>query len=147
MSVEPSASNGIQVVRGATYFLALLAAGTGALLASVDSTSPVVTRIAYAAFGLVIAAVWVLWVHQSISRVSVSSAILLVLAFVVPATFVHETFDSTGCVRGVPCDPVPNLHRGLRFGLATVLLFAALVTAAAGWVRSSRSDGGTSPAH
>jgi hypothetical protein len=129
---------GIRVVRAATYFLALLVVSLGALLASVDPYAPSPTRIAFAAFGLVIAAVMVLWVHQPIGRMTVSSAIFLASAFIVPAILVHETFSSADCIRGVPCDPVPNSHLGLRIGLAAVSLFAALVTAAVGLFRSSR---------
>lgn len=140
MSPERSASNGsIQVLRGATYFLALLVVSTGALLAFVASV------LAFAAFGLVIAAVLVLLVHQPVGRMTVSTAILLALAFIVPATFVHETPDTTGCAGAMnPCDPAMNSHWGLRLGLAAVLLFAAFVTAAVGSVRSSRL---TDPSH
>ena len=74
---------------------------------------------------------------------AMSSAILLLLAFVVPATLVHETWDSTHCLSGVPCDPAANLHTGLRFGIAAVLLFASLLTAVAGVLRSPRSPAPT----
>lgn len=134
MSAEQSASIGrIQVLRGATYFIALLVVSTAALLAHVSSV------LAHAAFGLVIAAVLVMLVHQPIGRMTLSSAILLALAFIVPATFVHETPDTTGCAGAMsPCDPAMNSHLGLRLGLAAVLLFAAFVTAAVGRLRSSR---------
>ena len=140
-------SGSIQVLRGGTYFVALLVFGLGALLAFVDSTSAASIRIAYVAFGLVIATVLVQLVHQPIGRMAVASVLLLVLAFVAPAVLVRETFDSTGCIQGVPCDPAPNLHEGLRFGLAAALLVASLVAAAAGQIRSSRSrEGAISPA-
>jgi hypothetical protein len=143
-----TSSGSIQVLRGGTYFLALLVVGLGALLAFVDSTSPAVNRIAYIAFGLVIATVLVLLVQQPIGRITVASVLLLVLAYIVPAVFVHETFHSTGCIQGVPCDPAPNLHEGIRFGLAAALLVASLVGAAAGQIRSSRSrEGAIFPAH
>jgi hypothetical protein len=134
VTAQQRASNGsIQVLRGATYFLALLVVSTGALLAFVSSI------LAHAAFGLVIAALLVLLVHQPLGRMTVSTAILLALAFIVPATFVHETPDTTGCAGAINlCDPAMNSHLGLRLGLAAALLFAAFVTAAVGSVRSSR---------
>jgi hypothetical protein len=138
-SAEAAPIGRIQVLRGATYFLALLIVSLAALLALVDRYHPAPARIAFGAFGLVIAATLVLWVHQPIGTMTVSSAILLGLAFIVPATLVHETFSSAHCVRGVPCDPVPNGHLGLRVGLAAVLLFMSLVTAAAGAFRSRLS--------
>ena len=122
----------MQVLRATTYFVALLVASTAALLAYVSSV------FAYAAFGLIIAALLVLWVHQPISSMTVLSVVLLPLAFIVPATLVRVTFSSAGCVEGVPWYPAPNLHGGLRLGLAAVLLSAALVTAAVGLFRSSR---------
>lgn len=135
---ERPVPNRIQILRAGTYFAALLVATIAALLAFVDSYDPAPARIAYGASGLVIAAVMVLWVHQPIGRMSASSAILLILAFVVPATLVRETFSAFHCVRGVPCDPVPNSHLGLRIGLAAVLLFISLVTAVAGLFRFPR---------
>jgi preprotein translocase subunit SecY len=129
----------MRVLRATTYCLALLVASTAALLAFVASSLPDATRTALAAFGLVIAAVMVLWVHQPISRMSVSSAILLILAFTAPSFLVHETFNTALC-RGstTPCTPTPNSHLGLSLGLAAVLLSAALITAAVGRFRSSR---------
>jgi hypothetical protein len=142
VSAEQSASiRRIQVLRVATYFLALLVASTGTLLAYVSSV------LAYAAFGLVIAAVLVLLVHQPINPLAILSAILLALAFIVPATLGHETYSSALCIRGVPCDPVPNSHLGLRVGLAAVLFFAALVTAAVGRFRSARLHHTPHPRH
>ena len=133
MSAERSASIGtVQILRAATYFVALLVVSTAALLAYVSSV------LVYASFGMFIAAVLVLLVHQRVSLATVSSMILLVLAYIVPATLVRTTFDSGGCTPGIPCDPVPNSHPGLRLGLAAVLLFAALITAAVGAIRSSR---------
>jgi len=129
---QASSIGAMQVLRATTYFVALLFASTAALLTYVSSV------FAYAAFGLIIAALLVLLVHQPISSMTVLSAVLLPLAFIVPATLVHVTFSSAGCVEGVPCDPAPNLHGGLRLGLAAVLLSAALVTAAVGLFRSSR---------
>lgn len=133
----------MQVLRATTYFVALLVASTAGLLAFVDSYESAAARIAFAALGLVIAAVMVLWVHQPIGRMSVSSAILLILAFIAPTTLVHETFNTALC-RGstTPCTPTPNSHLGLRLGLAAVLLSAALVTAAVGLFRSSRGTAG-----
>jgi hypothetical protein len=129
----------IQVLRATTYFVALLVVSTAALLAFVDSLSPTVTRIAYTAFGVVIAAVLVLLVHQPIGRMSVFSAILLALAFIIPETFVHETFNSAQCIGSTtPCDLAPINHPGLRLAIAAVLLFASLVSAAVGLFRSSR---------
>jgi hypothetical protein len=133
VSTQQAASIGaIQVLRATTYFVALLIASTAALLAYVSSV------FAYAAFGLIIAAVLVLLVHQPIGLMTVTSVILVALAFIVPATSVHTTFSSSGCVDGVPCDPAPNLHEALRLGLAAILFSAALVTAAGGLFRSFR---------
>ena len=134
MSPEQSATIGrIQVLRGATYFIAILVASTGALLAYVASV------LAYAAFGVVIAAVLVLLVHQPIRHMTVASVIFVALAFIAPSAFVHQTFNTAGCRGAVtPCTPTPNSHLGLKMGLASSLLAAALVTAAVGWVRSSR---------
>jgi hypothetical protein len=133
VSTQQAASIGtVQVLRATTYFVALLIASTAGLLAYVSSV------LAFAAFGLVIAAVLVLLVHQPISRVTAVSALLVALAFIAPATLVHVTYSSAGCVDGVPCDPAPNLHWGLRFGLTALLLCAALVAAAVGLFRSSR---------
>jgi hypothetical protein len=125
-------SESIRVLRGTTYFIALLIFSSGALLAYVSSV------LAYAAFGLIIGAVLVLLVYLPIGRMSVSSATLVALAFIVPETFVHQTFTTARCVQGVPCDAVPNSHPGLRLGLAAAVLVAALVTAAVGVFRSSR---------
>jgi Ca2+/Na+ antiporter len=140
VSPAPATPSGtIQVLRAATYLIALLIIGMGALLAVADATSPATTRMTYVGFGLVIAAVVVLLVHQRIGRIAMASAILLVLAFVVPATLVQETY-STHCVAGVPCDPVPNSQEGLRLGIAAVLLVGSLLTAAAGALRPPRSS-------
>lgn len=142
MRAEQSASSGtIRILRAGTYFGALLVAATAALLAIVDSYDPAPARIAFAAFGLVVAAVMVLWVHQPIPRMSVTSAILLVLAFIAPNTLVRGTFNSALC-RGssTPCTPTPNSHLGLRLGLAGVLLLTALAVAAVGLLRTSRLD-------
>lgn len=128
----------MRVLRATTYFLALLVASTAALLAFVASSLPDATRIALAAIGVVIAAVLVLLVHQPIGRMTAASVILFAMTFVVPKIFVHETFSSAHCVRGVPCDPVPSSHPGLRLALAGVLLFISLMTAAVGLIRSSR---------
>jgi hypothetical protein len=136
---QASSIGALQVLRATTYFVALLVASTAALLAYVSSV------FAYAAFGLIIAVLLVLLVHQPISSTTVSSVVLLALAFIVPATLVHVTFSSAGCVEGVPCDPVPNLHGGLRLGLAAVLLSAALATAAVGLFRSSRRKDSSHP--
>jgi hypothetical protein len=116
------------------YFLALLVASTAGLLASVSS------ELVYVALGLIIAAVMVLWAHQPISRMTAISAVLLALAFIVPATLVEETFSSARCVEGVPCDPLPNNHPGLRIGIAAVVLLISLVVAVVGLFRSSRID-------
>ena len=128
-----------QVLRATTYFAALLLVSTAGLLAFVDSYDPAPARIAFAALGLVIAAVMVLWVQQPIGRMTVSSAILVLLAFTAPSILVHETFNTALC-RGstTPCTPTPNSHLGLRLGLAAILLFAALTTAAVGRFRASR---------
>jgi hypothetical protein len=116
------------------YFLALLVASTAGLLASVSS------ELFYLALGLIIAAVLVLWAHQPISRMTAISALLLPLAFIVPATLVTETFSSARCVEGAPCDPLPNNHPGLRIGIAAVVLLISLVVAVVGLFRSSRID-------
>ena len=123
----------MQVLRATTYFVALLIASTAALLAYVSSV------FAYAVFGLIIAAVLVLLVHQPVSHMTALSAIWLALAFIVPKVFVHETLNTALC-RGstTPCTPTPDSHLGLRLGLAGVLLSAALITAAVGRFRSSR---------
>lgn len=122
------------ILRGTTYFLALLVASTAGLLASVSS------ELFYVAFGLIIAAVMVLWAHQPISRMTTISAVLLALAFIVPATLVEETFSSAHCVEGVPCDPLPNSHPELRMGIGAVVLLSSLVVAVVGLFRSSRID-------
>ena len=140
-TVRTARSEYVSLLRGVTNFFALLVAGSGALLAFVDENSPVPTRTAYVAFGLIIAAVLILMVHQGISRMTVASLILLALAFIAPATLVRTTWESTGCVTGVPCDPSPNDHLGLRFGLAGAFLLAALITGVAGLVRSSKRSG------
>ena len=129
----------MQVLRATTYFLALLVASTAALLAIVASSLPDATRITLAALGVVIAAVLVLLIHQPIGRMTAASVILFAMAFIVPKFFVHETLNVALC-RGssTPCTPMPNSHPGLRLGLATVLLSAALITAAVGRFRSSR---------
>jgi hypothetical protein len=121
------------------YFVALLVASTATLLAFVASSLPDVTRITLAAFGVVIAAMLVLLVHQPIGRMSAISAILVALAFILPASLVHETSRGGLCGGGpTPCDPGMNSHMGLRVGLMAVLLFASLVSAAVGLFRSSR---------
>jgi hypothetical protein len=140
--VSPDSSRTIlrfQVLRATTYFAALLVVSTAALLAFVASSLPDATRITFAAFGVVIAAVMVLLVHQPIGRMTAASVVLFAMAFVVPKFFVHETLNAALC-RGssTPCTPMPNSHPGLRLGLAAVLLSAALVTAAMGRFRSSR---------
>jgi uncharacterized membrane protein len=129
----------LQVLRATTHFVALLIVSTAALLALVASSLPDATRIALAAFGVAIAAMLLLLVHQSIGRMTGASVILFAMAFVVPKFFVHETLYTALC-RGssTPCTPMPNSHPGLRLGLAAVLLSAALVTAAMGRFRSSR---------
>jgi lysylphosphatidylglycerol synthetase-like protein (DUF2156 family) len=133
MGAQQSASRGnISVLQGATYFMALLTASTAALLAYVSSVP------AYLAFGLTIAAVIVLLAHQPISRMTVASVVLVTVAFIAPATLVHVTYSSAGCVDGVPCDPAPNAHEGLRFGLAGVLLCAGLLVALIGLFLPSR---------
>ena len=105
----------------------------------VASSLPDVTRITFVAFGVTIAAVLVLLVHQPIGRMSVVSTILAALAFIVPATLVHETSRGGLCGGGpTPCDPGMNSHMGLRLGLMAILLFAAFITAGVGVIRSSR---------
>jgi hypothetical protein len=143
VSTQQRASNGtIQVLRGATYFVALLFALTGTLLAFVASVP------AYVGFGLLIAAVLILLAHQRLGRMTLLTAILLILSFTVPAIFVHETPDTTGCAQALtPCDPAMNSHLGLRLGLAAALLFAALVTAGIGLVRSSRPTDASDTRH
>ena len=131
----------VPLLRGVTYILALLVAGSGALLAFVDQNSPVPTRTAYVAFGLVIAAVLIVMVHQGISRITVASVILLALAFIARVTLVRTTWENTGCETGVPCDPSPNDHLGLWFGLAGAFLLAALITGVVGLVRSLKRSG------
>jgi hypothetical protein len=135
-----SATTGrIQVLRAATYFAALLVASTAALLAFVASSLPDVTRITFAAFGLVIASVLVLLAHQPIGRMSAISAIVVTLAFILPATLVHETSGGGLCGGGpTPCDPGMNSHMGLRLGLMAILLFGALIAAGVGAIGSSR---------
>jgi hypothetical protein len=139
VSPERSATTGrIQVLRATTYFAALVVASTAALLAFVASSLPDVTRLTLAAFGLVIAAVLVLLVHQPIGRMSAASAILVALAFILPAVLVHETPRGGLCGGGpTPCDPGIDSHMGLRVGLMAILLLAALVVAAVGLFRSS----------
>ncbi len=134
VSTQQAASiGGIQVLRATTHFVALLIASTGALLAYVASV------LAYGAFGVVIAAVLVLLVHQPIRAMTVESVIFLALAFIAPSAFVHVTYNTAAC-RGstTPCDPAPNNRLGLLLVLTAILLGAALVTAAVGCVRSSR---------
>jgi hypothetical protein len=141
VSREQSATTGrMQVLRATTYFVGLLVASTATLLAFADSSLPDVTRITLAAVvGLVIVAVLMLLVHQPIGRMSAVSAILVALAFILPATLVHETSKGGLCGGGpTPCDPGMNSHVGLRVGLMAVLLFASLVSAAVGLFRSSR---------
>jgi len=132
-------SDYLALLRGVTYFVALLVAGSGVLIAVADASSPRGSRALYVCFGLVIAAVIVLSVHQPPSRFTVFSFVLLALVFVAPATLVRTTWESTGCVMGVPCDPAPDFHAGLRLGIAAVLLVASLVSAVAGVLRSPRS--------
>ena len=133
MSRESTASNtSVQILRGATYFLALLVASTAALLASVSSV------FILAVFGLIIAAVLVLLVHQPISRMTATSAVLGALAWILPAMVVQTTYGPCSEDLPTPCDPAPNSHPGLRLGLAAVLLFATLIAAAVGAIRSSR---------
>jgi hypothetical protein len=137
-------SGTLQVLRAGTYFVALLVVSTGALLAFVASILPTPTRITLAAFGLIVAVVLVLLVRQTIGRMTASSAILLALAYIAPKVLVQETFNTALCRGSMsPCHPTPNSHPGLRLGLAAVLLFAALVTAAVGAFRSSRAPGGS----
>jgi hypothetical protein len=140
VSPERSATTGrILVLRATTYFAALVVASTAALLAFVASSLPDVTRLTLAAFGLVIAAVLVLLVHQPIGRMSAASAILAASAFILPAALVHETPRQGLCGGGpTPCDPGINSHMGLRVGLMAALLSTALITAAIGPFRSSR---------
>jgi hypothetical protein len=140
VSPEPSRTSWrIQVLRATTYLAALLVVSTAALLALVASSLPDVTRITLVAFGVTIAAVLVLLVHQPIGRMSVVSTILAALAFIVPATLVHETSRGGLCGGGpTPCDPGMNSHMGLRLGLMAILLFAAFITAGVGVIRSSR---------
>lgn len=127
------------MLRATTYFIAFLILSTAALLAFVASSLPDATRIALAAFGLLIAAVLVLLVHQPIGRMTAVSAILLALAFILPATLVHETPRGGLCAGAItPCDPGMNSHLGLQIGFAAVLLSAALVTAAVGLFRAAR---------
>ena len=137
-TVRTARSEYASLLHGVTYFLALLVAGSGALLAFVDRYSPIATRTAYVAFGLIIAAVLVLLVHQRVSRTTVASVISLALAFIAPSTLVRETFESIGCVAGVPCDPAPNSHLGLRVGLAGAFLLTALITGVVGLFRSPK---------
>jgi hypothetical protein len=136
----------LSLLRGVTYFVALLVAGSGVLIAVADTSSPRGTRAVYVCFGLVIAAVLVLLVHQRLGRFTASSFVLLALAFVAPAALVRTTWESTGCVVGVPCDPAPHSHQGLRLGLAAVILLTALITAAVGLFRSSTRSGVASSA-
>jgi hypothetical protein len=129
----------MQVLRATTYFAALLIVSTAALLAFVASSLPDATRITLAAFGLVIAAVLVLLVHQPIGHMTAASAIFVALAFILPATLVHETSRGGLCGGGpTPCDPGMNSHMGLRVGLMAALLLASLVSAAVGLFRFSR---------
>ena len=130
-------SDDLSLLRGLTYSVALLVAGSGVLIAVADTSSPRATRALYLSFGLVIAAVLVLLVHQRPSRFTVFSFVFLALAFLAPATLVRTTWESAGCVFGFPCDPAPHSHQGLRLGLAAVILLAALTTAAVGLSRSS----------
>jgi hypothetical protein len=107
MSRQPSASiGGIQVLRATTYFVSILVVSASALLAFVASTLPDATRIALAAFGLIIAVVLVLLVHQPIGLVTASSAILAALAFILPATLVHEkSRGGLAAGRSLPATP------------------------------------------
>jgi hypothetical protein len=138
-TVRTARSDYLSLLRGVTYFVALLVAGSGVLIAVADTSSPRGTRALYVCFGLVIATVLVLLVHQQPSRFTVFSFVFLTLVFVAPATLVRTTWESTGCVMGVPCDPAPHFHVGLRPGIATVLLLASLLSAVAGVLRSPRS--------
>ncbi len=140
MSLEQSRTSWrIQVLRATTYFGALLVVSTAALLALVASSLPDVTRITLAAFGVTIATVLVLLVHQPIGRMSAVSTILVALAFILPATLIHETSRGGRCGGGpTPCDPGMNSHMGIRLGLMAILLLAALIAAGVGVIRSSR---------
>ena len=142
-TVPTARSDYLSLLRGVTYFVALLVAGSGVLIAVADTSSPRGTRALYVCFGFVISTVLVLLVHQRPSRFTVFSFVFLTLVFVAPATLVRTTWESTGCVMGVPCDPAPHSHEGLRIGLAAVTLSAALTTAAVGLFRSSTRSGGT----
>jgi hypothetical protein len=122
----------VQVLRGATYFLALVVASTAALLAYVSSV------FILAVFGVIIAVVLVLLVHQPIGLMTASSVILVALAFIVPATVVRTTYGPCSGNLPTPCDPAPNSHTELRLGIAAVLLFATLIAAAVGAISASR---------
>ena len=140
MGPDPSRTSWrIEVLRATTYFAALLVVSSAALLALVASSLPDVTRITLAAFGVTIAAVLVLLVHQPIGHMSVVSTILVALAFILPAILVHETSGGGLCGGGpTPCDPGMNSHMGLRLGLMAILLFGALIAAGVGAIGSSR---------
>lgn len=129
---------GITPLRAATYFIALLVLGTGALLVTVASNFPTSARIGLSGVAIAIAGVMVLLVHQPLSRLSISAAILVALSFILPPLLIHST--PTGCLGHVgppPCDPGMNSHLGLQVGLMAALAVAALLAAIAGAARSS----------
>jgi hypothetical protein len=119
-------------MRGVTYFLALLVASLGALLAWVASDFPLMTRVAVVVFGLAIAAILVLLVRRPLSWLTMASTLGLFLAFVLPGLLIQSTPDTTVCLRLTgppPCDPPMNDHLGLRVGLTALLLGLSLFLA------------------
>jgi hypothetical protein len=137
VSAELSA-RGITPLRAAAYFIALLILGTAALLVTVASNFPTSTRIGLSGIAIAIAWVIVLLVHQLLSRLSISVAILVALSFILPPLLIHST--PTGCLGHVgrpPCDPGMNSHLGLQVGLMAAFVGAALLASIARAARSS----------
>ena len=108
----------------------------GVTLVFAASTVSTAVRIAYLGIAIAIAVILVLLVHQRFGKLTVVSATLVPLAFVVPAVTIRTTWESSGCGNGVPCDAYPVGHDGLAMSLVAIFLAAALFAAIVGLVRS-----------
>jgi hypothetical protein len=106
------------------------------MLAITASTMPTSVRVASLAVAIAIAAVLVLLVHQRFGTLTVVSAMLVSLAFVIPAVTIRTTWESSGCGGGVPCDAYPIGHDGLVMSLVATFLIGALFAAIVGLARS-----------
>jgi hypothetical protein len=136
LNAQPRGRRTVGLLRSAAYYVSFLVISLGVTLVFAASTVSTAVRIAYLGIAIAIAVILVLLVHQRFGKLTVVSATLVPLAFVVPAVTIRTTWESSGCGNGVPCDAYPVGHDGLAMSLVAIFLAAALFAAIVGLVRS-----------